>query len=211
VAAPLSVLAYDGNGARVSGVHTQFFITDTGRVAHIDTTTNFLFGDNSGTIHIIGQIGALQTPVATIPVTFRPAAISAGLTKIDTLRAPLGADSTAAASVVLPVVVQSANDSASQGIIVHFALLRAPATAAGKPPAAILFDNSGNASVVDTTNGSGSTTRRLVVRSAFLLDTALLAGHKAVSAIVVASASYRGAPLSGSPLTLVVPIKVVLK
>jgi hypothetical protein len=43
-----------------------------------------------------------------------------------------------------------------------------------------------------------------------LTDQVLISGQKIDSVVVEATASYKGAPLAGSPLTIVVPIKVVI-
>jgi hypothetical protein len=51
----------------------------------------------------------------------------------------------------------------------------------------------------------------LVVNSFFLADSALAAGTKIDSAVVNATAFYRGALVAGSPVRFVVPIRVIPK
>lgn len=208
--APLSIAAYDANGAPLTGVAAQFFITDSAKVAHLDAS-NVLTGDQIGTVHIVGQVGALQTSVATVPVTSAPSKMASS-GKIDTLVVPLGADSAlTTAFAAMSLLVTSAGDSASQGIVVRYSLAYAPATHDGEPTAVYIADNTGHVASADTTSGSGSSSRRLVVTSAFLADDALRGGQRTDSAVVEASASYKGAALAGSPVRFVVPIKVALK
>jgi hypothetical protein len=207
VAAPLKVVAFDANGNRIGEVAADFFITDSGHIAHIGGST--LVGDQLGTVHVIGQIGALQTPAATIPITVAPAKIAQSATPIDTLRVPTTGDSaTSIASSVLAVTLLGANDSTAQGFIVKFAIVRAPLTKSGTTsPAVYLADDLGHVASSDTSDAGGAS-RRLTVNSLFLADDSLSAGKKIDSAIVNASAFYRGVLVPGSPVQFVVPIRV---
>jgi hypothetical protein len=65
--------------------------------------------------------------------------------------------------------------------------------------------------LVDTTDGAGTATRRLVVVAPLLGDKDVVGGTKPDSAIVEVRATYKGVALSGSPVRFVVPIKVGLK
>jgi hypothetical protein len=211
VAAPLRVIAFDANGNRLGEVAADFFITDTGRVAHIGGTT--LVGDQLGTVHVIGQIGALQTPAVTIPVTVAPTNISPSTTPIDTLTVPITGDSaTSMASSVLAVTLHGANDSTAQGFIVKYAIVYAPLTKAGATsPAVYLADDLGHIASSDTSDASGAS-RKLTINSTFLADNALTAGTgtKIDSAVVNASVFYRGVLVPNSPVRFVVPFKVLL-
>ena len=71
-----------------------------------------------------------------------------------------------------------------------------------------IADNTNHLATADTTTEQGTSTRRLVVISARLSDQALVAGTKTDTAIVEARASYKGAPLDGSPVRFVIPIRV---
>jgi hypothetical protein len=209
VAAPLRVIAYDAAGTPMTGVTVNYFITDTIRAARLGND-NVLTGDKIGVVRIVGQVGSLQTPVATIPVTHMPARLStvASSGKTDTLRPAFAGDSaTSAAAASAAFNVRSVADSGSQGIIVRFTLVRAPTSLDPKRPAAFLADDSNNPSVVDTTDQSGQASRRVVVIAAFLGDKDVLAG-KPDSAIVEARAFYKGVALTGSPARLVIPVKL---
>ena len=111
-------------------------------------------------------------------------------------------------SATLNLLVKSALDSASQGIVVKYSLTRAPASADPAHPGVFIADNSNKRASADTTNSTGASARHLVVVWAFLSDAALLAGTKTDTAIVEARASYKGAELNGSPVRFIVPIRV---
>jgi hypothetical protein len=210
VPAPVGLAAYDATGGILSGLKADFFITDSLRFAHLDPNL-ILVGDSLGTAHVIGQIGSLQTPVANVPVTLAPAKFTATGT-IDTLRAPLSADSaTAIGGVPLGALLQSATNTGVAGFVVKYAITYAPATKAGSTgPAVYLAGDDGKIAFRDTTDASGAVTRKLTVNSSFLADADLLAGRKTDSAVVLATTSYKGVPIPNSPLRFVVPIKVTL-
>jgi len=210
--APLSVIAYDANGVPVSDFTPEVFITDTTGAAHLVTTSRILIGDKLGSVHVVGQIGALQTPPATIPVTIAPTLIARVGATTDTLRAPLTADTSVASrgKQAAAVLVTGAEKAGAQGFIVHFTLQYAPRSANSAAPAIFLADDRGQPSVVDTTDGSGRASRDVVVITPFLGDSAVLFG-KIDSVVVLAQASYRRALVSGSPVRIVIPLKVAAK
>lgn len=208
--AKLSVIAYDANGARLTDVATQFFVTDTGAAATVDAS-GLLTGTKTGTVHVVGQIGALQTPVAAITVTVAPTHITS--TAPDTLRPPPSIDTTQRASKPDTVKVTGAGGVGAVGFVVKYALLQAPSTAASsKSPAVYLGDDQGKPSTVDTTDASGIAIRNVWVVSAFLSDTVLanLLRGGVDSAVVTAQTSYKGALVSPSPIKIVIPIKLKL-
>jgi hypothetical protein len=206
--APLTIIAYDANG-QPTATAAQFFITDTTKSAHLNGDAT-LVGDKIGATIIVGQIGSLQTSPVTVPVTYAPAKMAKSGADT-TFVAPLTGDTSVTAVYPLSLKVTSAADSASQGTVVKYALLRT--LSANKPTRVPVFiaDNSGKPASADTTSSSGLSTRRLVVVPAFLADAALLAGTKTDTLIVEARASYKGAPLQNSPVQFVIPIRVQLK
>lgn len=206
--AKISILAYDANGTPLTDAAAQFFITDSAPAAHFDDSGN-LVGDRLGTIRVIGQIGNLQTPVTTIPITVAPTTLAIG-TGMDTVRAPLGKDSSSSiGSTPLSLVVRGAGDTAVQGVVVHFTLTRTLESSSPTQPAVYIGDAAGKPASSDTTDGSGSANhKRLIVLTRKLADPALLNGTKVDSVIVDAAATYKGAPLAGSPTHLVIPVRV---
>jgi hypothetical protein len=202
------VLAFDGAGNLIGDAPAQFFFTDTTTAARL-TAQNFLIGDKIGTVHIVGQVGNLQTPVVNVPVTFLPVSIIATATKTDTALFTFPADSLASLGTA-PVAgrVLAANDSGSQGIIVRYAIRYAPATRTGAPlPAVFLTDDNGRPSSTDTTtDATGNVSRKLVVLPTSLADPNLINGTRIDSAIVEMSASYKGKLLQNAPIRVIVRI-----
>ena len=213
--APLRVTAYDANSAPIEGLSTLFFIVDTAKLAHI-ANSSFLVGDKQGTVRVIGQVTGVQTVPANVPVTVAPTKFALGTTKLpDTLVAPLkgSADTTTASTLsqAMVVTLKGIGDTAAVGFIVKYELLSAPATKAGAAtPAVLLRDDAGRASLVDTTDASGGASRNLIVKSALLADDALKTGAKTDSVVVRMSTFYKGKPVSGSPIRVVLPLKIKL-
>jgi hypothetical protein len=204
--AMLSIIAYDADGNPISGITPQFVITDSIKFAHFDAN-GLLTGDSVGAVHVLGQIGNLQTPVATVPVTVAPTSIQA-VPAVDTFRVPFTNDTTPATTPI-GAVISGANGTFAQGFVVHFALTYAPATKVGKSPAVSLRDGD-TLSTVAVTDVSGHASRSLAVIVPFLADAAFAAGQKTDSAVIEMTASYKGSPIPGSPIRVVVPIVVKL-
>jgi hypothetical protein len=206
-AAPLRIIAYDANDVPIADAEAQFFVTDSAPVARIDK--GVVIGEKQGTIHVVGQVGGVQAVPVIVPITVAPTKL-APTGKIDTLFVPLVSqtDTTAASvgSATLSVSLLGAGDTASIGFVVKYELIKAPATIASPIPGIFLSGDGTKVSPVDTTDGSGAS-RRLMVRSWLLSDQALRGGQKVDSAVVLVSTSYKGAPVPGSPIRLVIPIK----
>jgi hypothetical protein len=211
VAAPLRVIAYDKNDAPLPDLAAQFFITDSAAAAHLDKS-NIVVGDKQGLIHIVGQVSGVQTLPVDVPVTVAPK-VFASSTKSDTLTVPLvrTGDTTSASSnsAAITATLKGVGDTASLRFVVKYELKSAPASVPGNLPAVFLTDDAGKIARADTTDASGAS-RKLVVRSGLLADPALTSGGKTDSAVVIMSVSYKGKPVAGSPVRVVIPIKVRL-
>jgi hypothetical protein len=206
VPAKFSVIAYDANGNQLSGITPQIIITDSIRFAHFNAD-GILTGDSIGLVNVLGQIGNLQTPVVPIPVTVAPTSIQA-VPPVDSFRIPFSTDTTPATTPV-GAVISGADNTFAQKFLVHFALIYAPATATGKSPAVFLANTAtGKPFAVDTTKVNGVASLSLSVIRLFLADDSLSAGLKTDSAVVEMRASYKGAPVPGSPVRVTVPIVV---
>ena len=206
VVVPLTLLAFDGTNNLIADAPAQFFFTDSTTAARL-TVQNLLVGDKIGTVHIIGQIGSLQTPVVNVPVTFLPVAISL-VGQPDTAHPTTFADSAASYGFSTVVTrVTSAADSGSQGIIVRYRIVSAPKPRDGATvPTAFFVDDGGKPASTDTTDATGKASRRIAIFPKSIADADVLQGKKVDSAIVEMSASYRGNLLRGSPVTVVVRI-----
>ena len=208
--APLRVIAYDANDTPIPNSSAQFFITDSAAVGHLNN--GVVIGDKQGSIHVVGQVGNVQTNPVTVPITIAPAKLALS-GKIDTLKVPSFSlsDTTtrSVGSATIVVTLRGAGDTASVGFVVKYELQKAPATISASIPGIFFSDDGTKVSPVDTTDGAGAS-RKLFVRSWLLSDQALRAGTKVDSAVVVVTTSYKGAPVPGSPIRIVIPIKGTL-
>lgn len=204
----LGVLAYDGNGNLIPDVDADFFITDSGPAAHL-SPDGVLLGDRLGLIHVIGQIGNLQTPSTLIPVTVAPTTIERGV-GADSIAVPLTKDSSSSVKgAMIPLLVRGEGDTTVQGVVVHLKLIRTLESSSSKQPAVYISDAQGRPASADTTDPGGKTDAQVFVLSRNLADQALQSGQKVDSVIVEASAIYLGKPLIGSPVRLVFRVRVV--
>ena len=211
-AATPSVIAYDGTGTPVTGFPPTFFVTDSNPVLTFNSAGVLAAGTRVGTGHVIGQIGNVQTPSATIYVTVPPTTLASTVVGSDTLRLVISADSaTSMASYAMSVAVRggagTAADSGIGGAIVRYRMVSAPFASRTSALASYIADDANNPSVVDTTDATGLASRKLIVNSRFLADSLLLRGQKLDSVIVEARMKYRGVDLAGSPLRFVIKVK----
>jgi len=210
--APPVVNQFNVKGQLIGGDAPQFFILDSAPAAHFDPTTGVLVGDHLGTVNFIGQIRGLQTPTISVAVTVQPTVIDQGTGAKDTIKAPLTQDTTVApGSSPLPILVRGAGDTAVQGVVVHYVITRTLASNNAKPAVYITSGPGGPLTTTDTTILGGSATKDLLnVRASFLADVAVATGQKVDSVVVQATASYKGTPLAGSPVTFVFHVVGVL-
>jgi len=208
VATAPAVIAYDAAGSPITDAKAQFFITDsvTDAIAAKFGDNGVLLGMKIGIVHVIGQIGNLQTPVIAIPVTAAPTKMTKPVADTAII-VPIGVDSaTSIAAYSLGVLVQggAGADTTIQGVVVTYALT--PLATVTSYPATYLADDNGGMSMIDTTDVSGQASRRLVI-NAKALGLQFAAGALKDTVLVTASAKYKGAPIAGSPITFKIPLK----
>jgi hypothetical protein len=197
--AGLSVIAYDGSGTPIPDIQPLFFVTDSSAAAHI-VGGNQLVGDTLGVVHVVGQVGSLQTGVLAIPVTVEPTTLVA--TAVDTLVAPLSGDTAVHGTESIPFTVTGSSGAAVQGVIVHVSLIDTLPSTDPAHPSAYLVDDQANMSGIDTTDAGGAGARTLVVVAARIPQ-----GTPMPTTIrVQATATYRGTQLAGSPAITTVPV-----
>lgn len=202
---PPAVTEFDAGGHPIAGTPPQFFITDSAPAAHFDPVTGALVGDRLGVVHLIAQVGALQTPAAPVFVTVAPESLFKGTGAKDTIFAPVSQDTTRVGSSTMPVIVHGVGDTAVQGVVVHYTLTRTLASNSATHPAVFIHDATGKPNNADTTDASLGQANRLLleVRANLLADVAVATGQKVDSVIVQAAAFYKGQPIAGSPVTFV--------
>ena len=213
--APPVINQFDIQGQLVGGTTPQFFILDSVPAAHFDPTTGVLVGDHLGTVTILGQVGGvpgiapLQTPTVTVPVTVLPIRIDQGTGAADTIKAPLTQDTILALPIgqgasKMPILVKGAGDTTVQGVVVHYQITRTLASSNPARQAVYITGTNGKLTNTDTTNSSGQATNNQInVKASLLADVAIATGQKVDSVVVQATASYKGVPLLGSPVTFI--------
>jgi len=204
--APLTITAFDATGNPAVAPGAQFFITDTTKAATL-ALNNLLIGHRLGSTIIIGQLGNLQTSPVTLPVTNRPAKL-VKVSSDTTLVAPFTVDTAVSAKAVVSLNVLSAQDSASQVIIVRYTLARTLSPRNASRPAVVIADANGKAGTVDTSSSTGSSSRQILVFPALLGDAALLGGTKTDTIIVEAQASYAKVELANPPIRFIIAVRV---
>ena len=195
VAAPV-VHAFNYQGEEIESPPVRFYAPDPG--VSVDSITGVIIADSlrSTPARIVATVGSLQA-VRTIEVTLRPDLI-APVNGRDTLSYSL-VDSTLNVSDQLTVKVTHGTpvaDTAVRSYIVSFAVV-----SGGDPRLAELVSGA-NLSSIDTTDASGVAGRAVRIRPLFLTTTV-------DSVIVNATVKYRGTPVTGSPVRLVVVLQPV--
>ena len=190
------VHAFNFEGEEITSIPVRFQSPDSGVV--VDSITGVVFGDSlrSTPARIVATVGTLQA-IQRVDVTLRPD-LMAAVKGRDTLSYSL-IDTTVNVSHVLTVKLThgiAPDDSAVKSYIVSFAIVSQT-----DPNLATLVNDAGKPSVVDTTDASGVAGRAIRLHPFFLTSGA------ADSIFVNATAKYRGVPVSGSPVQLVLLLR----
>ncbi|MBA3656553.1 MAG: hypothetical protein H0W69_04285 [Gemmatimonadaceae bacterium] len=193
--APLSARAFAYGAREIIAPPFRYSTLDRGLT--IDSVTGRVIGDSvrATPARVIAAVAGLQA-LLPIPVVFKPdtVVISAGR---DSLAYSL-TDSTVNISPSLSVVLRhtlTQPDSLVRSYLVKFAITNQADTLAAQ-----LVNDAGGASSRDTTDLSGTASRKLRIRPTRL---------KSItdSVVVSASVTYRGAHVRGSPARLVLKVK----
>jgi len=189
LAAP-TVRAFNYRGEEIVSPPIRFHAPDPG--ISIDSITGVISGDSLRTtpVRVVASVGSLQA-LQLLDITLRPDAVSA-LDGRDTLQYSL-LDTTVNISDVLTVKLihgQPPLDSAVRSYVISFAVV-----SGGNPLFAELV-NGGKASTIDTTDAGGVAGRAVRIRPIYL-------SAPVDSVIVNATVKFRGTPISGSPVRLV--------
>ena len=189
------VHVFNFKGEEVAQAPVYFLSPDSG--VTVDSATGIVTADSlrSTPARIVATIGTLQA-VQNVDVTLRPDSLQA-VNALDSLQ--LSFDTTLNVSPLLQVKLThgiAPDDSAVTSWIVSFAIV-----AQSDPRLAELVNDAGLRSVVDTTDATGIAGRKIRVHPLFFTSTTV------DSIVVNATAKYRGAQVSGSPVRLVLLLK----
>ena len=190
------VHAFNFHGEEIAAAPIHFLSPDSG--VTVDSATGIIVGDSlrSTPARIIATIGALQA-IQKVSLTLRPDSLAPSAV-LDTLDYSLF-DSTLNVSDFLSVKLLHGvplADSAVPNYIVSFAIV-----AESNRDLATLVDDAGKPSNVDTTDAAGIAARKIRVHPVNLTGAAV------DSVILQATAKYRGQPVTGSPVRLVVVLQ----
>jgi len=189
IAAPV-VRAFNYQGEEIASPPVRFHAPDPGIT--IDSITGVIRGDSlrSTPARVVASVGSLQA-VQRLDVTLRPDAVTA-VNGRDTLQYSL-LDSTLNVSEQLTVGLTHGTapaDSAVQSYVISFAVV------SQVDPLAAELVSGAKISPIDTTDASGVAGRAVKIRPIYFTGVD--------SVIVNATVKFRGTPVSGSPVRLVV-------
>jgi hypothetical protein len=194
-AVPIQATVFNFQGTVISGAPVRFHALDRG--LRVDSVTGFAIGDSvrATPARIAVSVGGLQA-IRTLDVVLRPDTVASVNGRDSVLYSLL--DSTKNVSPALSVRVLhslTSSDSAVKSYVVSFAVISPADTLL-----AILVNEGGKSSRVDTTDATGLASRQIRISPGRL--TALTD-----SVIVHATVKYHGAHLRGSPVRLVLKVK----
>lgn len=195
-ASPISAKVFNFKGNLVTAADVRFHALDRG--VKVDSVTGFLTGDSLRTTpaRIVVSVGSLQA-IQSLVVTLRPDT-AFGVNARDSLAYSL-LDSTKNFSNALSVRVLhslTSTDSAVNAYVVSFAIISPTDTLLAK-----LVNDANVASRRDTTDETGTASRKIRLNPARLTTLT-------DSIIVNATVKYRGAQVRGSPVRLVLKVKL---
>ena len=191
------VHAFNFKGDEIIPAPVRFQSPDSG--VRVDSLTGIVVADSlrSTPARIVATVGSLQA-IQRVDVTLRPDRMAA-VNRYDSLSYSL-LDSTLNVSPMLTVKLThgvAPNDSAVKSYIVSFAIV-----SQSNPQLGQLVNDAGKPSVAGTTDASGIAGRAIRLHPLFLKSATTVD-----SIIVNATAKYRGAPVGGSPVRLVLKVK----
>lgn len=193
VVRPITVSGYNYQGAAATNPRVRFAAVDRG--IRVDSLTGIVRGDSvQPAARIVVTVGSIQATVP-IAVTLRPDSL-APVNERDSLSYSL-IDTTVNVSPALSVKLLhgARGDSVVTGYRVSFAVTRPSGSVAQ-----LVNDAGATGTTSDTTDASGVASRRVKLNV-----TQLTAASDSV--IVMATASYRGVAVRGSPVRLVLKYK----
>jgi hypothetical protein len=198
-AAALHAVAYNSDGKVIANPVLRYLALDTGVV--IDGSGYLIANTRtSGPVRIVATAGLLQSVTRTIQVTRAPTRLTATSATDTTI--PYSYVDNASVNISGPLAVKMTGDSSGTaiptvGFLVSYRVLFQGAARPANDTIQAVWDDASHVGVLDTTSTDGTASRKLRIFSAKLPVTN-------DSFVVMASASWRGAPVAGSPIRFVI-------
>jgi hypothetical protein len=204
LAAPLGAIAFNGSGAPIPDAPIQYIALDTGVTIG---PGGFLVAQlRSGSVRLLASAGGIETRPITLLVARRPDSVAFAGASRDTVDYVLPDNPATNVSMELAARVVTFDTAGgvtrTQGWRVSYqAIFRGAPVPPGDTTAVFLLGSGTQRSQVDTTGTDGVASRRLRVRPIGITQSAV------DSVAVLASVTYRGVPVRGSPLRFLVLLR----
>lgn len=199
--APLTAILFDAGGDPATG--DVEFLSQSAAVQVVEGDYVIADSEATGTVNLLASTPGIQSNFRMLEIVPAPDSMDVDGT-IAPLRWVVPDDPTSNTSAALGARVFSNAGDAPVGVkswIVNFVLeVEGVPVPVGDTTQLFLVGDNGRPSWVDTTGAQGSVSRRVRLRIAPGLT-------PPDSAVVLMHASYRGSPLAGSPVRLVLPIQ----
>ena len=201
VVAPIRALLFNGNGEEITGTEVQYIALDTGIT--ISPTGIVRASRRSGQVPIVASTSVLQTRAVNLIVARRPDSAAFGGQARDTIDYELNESSPSNNSADLAVRVLTFDSTGgittTQGWLVSYqTVFRGAVVPPGDTSSVFLLGAGSQRSNIDTTDATGTASRRLRLRPVGLTQSLV------DSAFVTATIRYKGQPVRGSPLRFVI-------
>lgn len=213
VATPLRAVVFDGSGDTVHDARVRFVALDAG--VRVDTVAGWVVAGSVAVANV--RLQALANGVPAMPqmlgVVPRPDSLALVTTAPDTVRFDLAGqpdpERFTVTSSAIQATVLSGGGASAVGVpswLVRYTLEYHGSVVPERDSTrgVWLVDGSGRASAVDTTDGSGISSRQVRVRPILLADGG---APGADSVTVVITSSQRGQRLLGADYRVVLPIR----
>jgi hypothetical protein len=208
----LRVYAFDAKGDTVRDAQVTFVVIDTLSGLTIDEHGVAHGGKLSPGARVVARVSpagstsqSLQTTPFVLPVTIAPNTVK--LTSTDTLFIT-ATDSVAFSKGVSVKVLGVDGTTPVNSYLVRYTIDSAPAAKPGATSAFLAGDDNKAAVANDTSSASGDASRKVALRRSALADDAVWATAKPDSVIVRVRVQYKGADVSGSPIRVVIPLRL---
>jgi len=200
---PLTATLYAGDGSEVAGGPVEFLV-EAGAVRVLDDHVLVADDTASGTVKLRASTTGVQSIVKQLEVVPRPDSMEASgtITPLEWV-VPDNAQSNTSTPLgvqLLSLVDPDAPEPVRSWVVTFELLVNDQPVDPADTTGVYLVGDAGKPSYADTTDAQGKATRRVRVRIA--------PGFTPPDSVVVTvRAAWKGAPLAGGPVTLVLPLR----